>query len=129
MTLRIASGWQTVLTDLALILFMVTAAVVNEAPSKGKEARVSPPPSIGTPVATYRADRGAPSLRQWLHDQARDPRLRLTIVAYYPDSEQNEAMIATAALARDAAAAGFAPRVIVEPGQARPLQASLAYDR
>ena len=87
------------------------------------------PPSIGTPVATYRADRGAPPLRQWLGDQARDRRLRLTIVAHYPENGQHQALAAAEILARDAVGAGFTPRIIIEPGAGRPLEASLAFDR
>ena len=51
MNVRMGSGWQTVLADLSLILFMVTAAAVSQAspqPSSGEAL------ALGEPVAVWR---------------------------------------------------------------------------
>ena len=41
MIARLGSGWQTVLADLSLILFMITAAAVSQAPAQ--PAQLAPP--------------------------------------------------------------------------------------
>lgn len=121
MIARAGSGWQTVLADLSLILFMVTAAAVNDAPVLPPSAASAPtaPPALGDPVAVWRgADAG--ELARWLKTQPADPRQRLTIVA--PP--------AAAALALDMArGAGRPARVVIEPdGQGTPF-ATLTYDQ
>ena len=80
MNVRVGSGWQYVLADLCLILFMVTAATLSQAEHGGQGAAVSPQ---GEPLAFYHAEPGAPPLEQWLRDQSADPRQQLTIVAQY----------------------------------------------
>jgi hypothetical protein len=116
MIARAGSGWQTVLADLSLILFMVTASAVSEAP-----AAVPPPllPALGEPVAVWRHGEGAPALTDWLAVTAPDPRLRLTIIA--------GPAVGEAALAL-AASAGRPARVLLEPGFSG-LAATLTYDQ
>lgn len=117
------SGWQTVLADLSLILFMVCAgSLSNAAPIA---ARREPPPQS---LALYRADPDAPPLDQWLREQAADPRQRLTIVATYSGAGRNAAAVEAERLARSAEAAGFTPRVTVEPGASGPARVSLAFE-
>ena len=71
MIVRAGSGWQTVLADISLILFMVTAAALSQAEEDGKAARrqaagnVTPLSPHGEPLAVYRAGDGAPPLAQW----------------------------------------------------------------
>ena len=118
MIARAGSGWQTVLADLSLILFMVTASAVSQVPPS------APPPStawpaLGDPVALWREGAGSPTLKNWLASAAPDPRLRLTIMAAPAD--------AAAALAL-AAEAGRPARVLIEPG-AGGLIAALTYDQ
>ena len=119
MIARTGSGWQTVLADLSLILFMITAAAASELPT----APPAPPspvlPALGEPVAVWRAGPGAPSLRDWLASSGPDPRLRLTILAG-PDQAQM-------ALAM-AAGAGRPARILLEP-QAGVPSAMLTYDQ
>lgn len=122
MIVRAGSGWQTVLADLSLILFMTTAAALGEAPVQSPPA--APPshanlPALAQPVAVWTAGQGAPPLAEWLRQSGSDPRLQLTILA--PQSA------ATAALAL-AAAAGRPARLVLEPG-AGPVQAMLGYDQ
>ena len=121
MIARAGSGWQTVLADLSLILFIVTAAAVQDAPAVPPSAASAPtaPPALADPVAVWRgADAG--ELARWLKTQPADPRQRLTIVA----------PTAAAALALDMARdAGRPARVVIEPdGQGTPY-ATLTYDQ
>ena len=124
MMARAGSGWQTVLADLSLILFMVTAAVVAEppAPNAAVTARPAAPalPALGEPVAVWSDVPGGPALKDWLVQTARDPRLRLTIVAA-PD--QAETALALAA------GSGRPARVLVEPGASGPPLATLTFDQ
>ncbi|MEA3263878.1 MAG: hypothetical protein U9R07_10405 [Pseudomonadota bacterium] len=121
MIARAGSGWQTVLADLSLILFMVMGAAVSEAPA---QAPAAPPPPIvlpalGEPVAVWRAAPGGPGLTEWLASQPDDPRQRLTLVAMPADGP---AVLAEAAkLPRPA-------RVLIEPDLSGPPYAALTYD-
>lgn len=116
MIARAGSGWQTMLADLSLILFMITAAAASELPT-------APPipvlPALGEPVAVWRAGPGAPSLRDWLASSGPDPRLRLTILAG-PDQAQMALTMA--------AGAGRPARILLEP-QAGVPSAMLTYDQ
>lgn len=123
MKVRAGTGWQYLLADLSLILFIVTAAALSRT-SDGPAAALSPQ---GEPLAFYRADDGAPPLGQWLRDQSPDPRQQLTIVAQYAPGRQVEALDRAGALAREAGAAGTRARIVVEPG-AGGTTASLAFD-
>lgn len=122
---HVAGGWQTVLADLSLILFMVCASALSTAPAPPERTAGQDPPQ---PLALYRADPGAPPLGEWLRDQAADPRQRLTIVVSYADGGRAAAADEADRLARAAEAAGFVPRVTVEPGAAGPATAGLAFE-
>lgn len=117
MIARMGSGWQTVLADLSLILFMVTASAVSEAPAAPMQ---SAPvlPALGEPAAVWRQAPGAPPLASWLAASP-DPRLRLTIIA---------APAEAAAALRLAGAAGRPARVLIEP-EAKGIAATLTYDQ
>ena len=120
MIARAGSGWQTVLADLSLILFMITAAAVSKAAPK--PAPPPPPvlPALGSPVAVWSAAPGGPDLAAWLAQNAADQRLRLTIVAP-PEAAQTALALG--------AASGRAARVLIEPGmQGLPI-ATLTYDQ
>lgn len=122
MIARMGSGWQTVLADLSLILFMVTATAVSDLPPRAPKpppsARVTLP-ALGDPVAVWRAAAGGPSLAEWLAAQPQDPRQRLTLVAAPADGP---AVLSQAAkLPRPA-------RVLIEPGLSSPPYATLTYD-
>lgn len=114
MIARAGSGWQTVLADLSLILFMVTASAVSE-------ALVATPavlPALGEPVALWRQGPNAPALKDWLSANP-DPRLRLTIMA--SPAEAQTAL----ALANEA---GRPARSLIEPGVSGVI-ATLTYDQ
>ncbi|MBX9644834.1 MAG: hypothetical protein K2W91_12125 [Novosphingobium sp.] len=122
MIARAGSGWQTVLADLSLILFMTTAAVVAEPPAPAAPPPRAAPtlPALGEPVAVWSGAPGRPELKDWLAQTARDPRLRLTIVASPAEAE---------AALRLAAGVGRPARVLIEPGASGPPLATLTYDQ
>lgn len=124
MIARAGSGWQYVLADLSLILFMVTAAALSQAKDGGDAVAVSPQ---GQPLAFYQAEPGAPPLGRWLREQSADARQQLTIVAQYAPGRQAEALGVAEKLATEAGQAGAAARIVIEPGGGG-VTASLAYD-
>lgn len=125
MIVRGGSGWQTVLADLSLILFMVTASSLGEKPAPALPPPAPPVPirplvpALGEPVALWRDALGAPPLGQWLAQSGGDARLRLTILAA-PDQ-------AARALAL-AAAAPRPARIVLDPGRSG-VEAALTYDQ
>ncbi len=124
MIARAGSGWQTVLADLSLILFMVTAGAAAQA---GPDVAPAPPPlvdpALGEPVAVWRGG-GSTSLAQWLENQPADPRQRLTIIVPYAGDPASAALVALAL----ASAAGQPARLLFEPGGAGDTYATLTYD-
>ena len=127
-TSGLGTGWRTVLTDLSLILFMVTASVLPEQPGAGTQAAPAPktpepPAERSQPVAVWRPEPGAPSLSQWLANA--DGRALLSLRVTYR-SDHAAAVARAAALAT---IAGDRPlRVLVEPGTSDATEATLAYD-
>lgn len=117
---RAGTGWQYVMTDLSLILFMITATALREAPTDRSAAPSRGAlPALGEPVAVWRGRAGGPSLGRWLAGQGGDPHLRLTVVA--PLAAAPEAL----ALARQA---GRPARLVLEPGGQGAPYAALTYD-
>ena len=124
MIARTGSGWQTVLADLSLILFMITAGAVSEAKQKPQPVVAAIPapslPALGEPAAVWSAAPGMPPLKDWLARTATDPRLRLTILA----------SPAAAQAALDLAQSSGRPaRVVIEPGMLGAPLATLTYDQ
>ncbi len=131
MIARAGSGWQTLLADLSLILFMVTASAL----SQSRDGASGPAPQASPrsePLAVWRAGAGAPRLDSWLASQPRDPRQQLSIIAHYPaetgSAGQQAALAEASGLLADAGANGRLARLLVEPG-ADGMIASLAYDQ
>ena len=120
MIARAASGWQTVLADLSLILFMVTASAVSQA--QDDPAAPSGGFAIADPVAVWRPSPAGPTLAQWLSAQQPDPRLRLTLFVHAPAGGEGEAL----GLARAAAPNA---RVMIDREPGPPLEAILAFDQ
>jgi hypothetical protein len=122
MNARAGSGWQTVLADLSLILFMVMAAAVSQTPPEAAaKPRIAPQvPALGEPVAVWRAGPDAPPLRQWLAVAGTDPQLRLTILAPARGVAFAQAL---------AAKAGRPARIVLETEGDGPVLATLTYDR
>jgi len=131
MMLRSSFGWQTTMADLALILFMVTAAGIHaERQQQDRQPEAAAPLTPrAEPLAVYRAQAGAPPLGEWLAEQSPDRRQYLTIVARYRPGGAEAAALAAVGLAREAGQAGVSARIVLEPGEAADLLATLAYDR
>jgi hypothetical protein len=125
MIARMGTGWQTLMADLSIILFMITAAALGQQGFQTKPAQR--PSQRSEPVAVYRAGKGAPRLGEWLAMQPRDPRQMLTIVSTYAPGRESSAIDIASTLARDAAAAKQLTRVVIEPGEGE-ATATLAYD-
>ena len=129
-------GWQLILADLALILFLLTlSALPASETGKGQGgigragALPSPRPAAIAPAqALYRPFAGGPGLAQWLAAQPRDPRATLTIFSRYRPGDEAAAWAAARRLADDARGSGVTVRIIIAAGAEADLYASLAYD-
>lgn len=132
-------GWQLILADLALILFLMTLSALPAAEAESgrrladseaseRDARGLPRPQIAAAQALYRAVPGGPGLGAWLAAQPRDPRATLTIFATHTAGGEPAAWARAERLAAEARAAGTRVRTIITAGDAEDLYASLAYD-
>lgn len=126
-------GWQLVLADLALILFLVTlTGLVDGSLGKTTDTTLDATPSaqgyIAPAQALFRPSSGGPSLSQWLEEQPLDPRATLTIVAQYEGENQYLMWQNAQMLSASVADAKVAVRVIIRKGEQSDLYASLAYD-
>lgn len=129
--MRAGSGWQYAFTDMALILFMVSAAGLVKRPQVAKAATPRPittAPELANPVGLWRPAPGAPALSEWLAGQSRDPRQRLTIVAHYAGADAAPISARAAALLRETAGAAGPVRLVVEPGEADEIAAAITWD-
>ena len=133
---RNSNSWQLILADLALILFLVTAAALSAGGGieEAIEAINEPdqtalPGTLAPAQALYRAGPGLPTLAEWLEQQPRDPRASLTIVAQHIAGEDERAWSDARSMAATANAMGVRARVIIREGEASAIHASLAYDQ
>lgn len=122
----VRGSWQTIIADLALILFIVTAAAMGS--DHADEQIDNPLPARGEPLAIYRLDKGVPPLGDWLAAQAVDERQQLTVIGRYDGGNVQPAAEAALALAADAADHGVRPRVLLEPAESSEVLAVLAFD-
>ena len=138
MTRSGGAEWQLVLADLALILFLVTVSALATMDEAGSDLGLAGSPALSSAEAdrfsvapsqeVFRPTPLGPTLGEWLARRQRDPRVTLTVFAQYTLDERSEVWEAAQALANDASASGFAVRVVITPGEASDLHASLAYD-
>ncbi len=133
----IAMPWQTILADLALILFMMTAAALANAPDGPllpngpkpvPQLRPPAPSARGEPVGVWRDGPGSPGLIEWLAQQARDPRLRVSILVRHVPGHERAALARAEALMAMAGARGAGARIVIEPGGEDGASVVLAYD-
>jgi hypothetical protein len=133
-------GWQLILADLALILFLLTLSALPAAEARtghrladrearGQDTRLRTSTEIAAAQALFRPVAGGPSLTDWLASQPRDPRATLTVFAILPGGAGAQGWAAAQALAEEARAGGVAVRIIITPGDDADLYASLAYDQ
>jgi len=132
-------GWQLILADLALILFLLTLSALPaaeaesghrlaERDARDKDARPAVKPEIAAAQALFRPVAGGPSSTEWLASQPRDPRTTLTVFARYQPGEEAKAWTRAKALASAAQTSGVMVRTIITAGDETDLYASLAYD-
>lgn len=132
-------GWQLILADLALILFLLTLSALPatepasgrrpaDTAARGEEARPDPAPDIAASQALFRPITGGLGIGEWLGEQAVDPRATLTVFATYREGGEAAAWEAARGLAAKAEATGVRVRTIITAGAERDLYASLAYD-
>jgi len=133
---RNPSSWQLILADLALILFLVTAAALTAGSPPDEAAKVegradAAPQAqpLAPSQALFRAGPGLPTLAQWLALQPRDPRAALTIIAQYAPGEEAQVWDDARQMAATAAAQNVRARVVIRPAQRNDLYASLAFDQ
>ncbi len=138
---RSTGGWQLILADLALILFLVTLSALpaaearsgrkladSAASEKDTRGRTGTRSEIAASQALFRAVSGGPSLPEWLASQPRDSRMTLTVFARYRPGGAAAAWVAAQSLADAAAGSGVAVRTIIIAGSDQDIYASLAYD-
>jgi hypothetical protein len=132
MQMRTGVGWQYALTDLSLILFMISAAALAKSGGHGVKPPPPPvlaaPPIVADPVAVWRPGPGAPGLGAWLASTGRDARQRLTIVARYSGANAALASAQAARLLAEAGPSAGKVRIVVEPDSANDLSAALTWD-
>ena len=132
-------GWQLILADLALILFLLTLSALPAAEATSgqrladREARETDikgplPPEVAPAQALYRPLPKGPSLSQWLAAQAPDPRATLTITAVHRPGGEAAAWSRAQALVKEARAGDTRVRTIIIVGTEDEIYASLAYD-
>lgn len=118
-------GWQVILADLSMILFLVTgAALSRDRPDISSDRMIT----LGAAGAVFRGDQGQ-SLAPWLDERVHDPREMLTITGRYAPGERHliENEVEDAATAAERRGVHF--RTIVEPGRETDLVAIFAFDR
>ena len=120
-----SQSWATTLADLAIILFMITAADLANADMAKSALEGTPTLATAEPVAIYRP--GGASLTEWLDGQPEDPRQRLTIVVHHGGTTSS-AMDQGMRLNAEAELAGREARLIVERSEHSDVAAILAYD-
>jgi hypothetical protein len=128
MSAQVSTSWATILADLAILLFMITAADLSNAEIARSAAPSSAAVATAEPVALYRPGGSMPSLGRWLAEQPDDPRQQLTIVVHYRAGEADRMAAEGLRLVSQAEAAGRDARLIAEPGDRSEAAAVLAYD-
>ena len=131
---RQTPSWQLILADLALILFLMTAAALSayRETDTNKTSVNAPAPldvALGPAQAVYRPGPGLPTFSQWLESQPRDSRASLTIVSEYTGNDDDAAWSDARGMAEAAQAIGVRARVIIREGEKNTVQANLAYDQ
>ena len=115
MKTRGPEGWQVVLADLSLILFLGTGAAL--APERqGPVPQATGVAMNDAPASDiYRQGPGVPSLGDWLAQRSVDPRERLTIVVPGHDRAPEDVFERARGLYDSARRAGLSPRIVIEP--------------
>ncbi len=127
MTIRKPAGWQIILADLSLILFLAALGSLQSPTHDPAPAATARMALMASPQAIFR-ENDAASLDQWLMDERADGRMQLTIYASYGHSDYDTIWRQSRVWLRQAEAAGYRPRIFMEHGVTSDLHAVLAYD-
>jgi hypothetical protein len=136
---RSGHGWQLILADLALILFLLTLSALPaaeaesakklvEARARDEDMQRADAIEIAAAQALFRPVAGGPSLGEWLASQLPDPRMTLTVFVRHRPGAEAGAWRTAQSLVREAAASGVAVRTVITVGETEETYASLAYD-
>ena len=125
-------GWQLILADLALILFLVTLSTLAQTAERKKaeeaQASVNGTSQFAASQALFRPSADGPAMRDWLSDRPFDQRSTLTVYAQHSGADRDRMWEAAQALADQAAQSGYRVRTVITKGSTSDLYASLAYD-
>lgn len=129
---RFAAGWQLLLADMALILFLFALSALPEADRAASGEQPEQPGQTSAQMAPaqalFRDEPGGPSLAQWLARRPRDPRATLTVFARHSDDDTADLWDRARRLGEVAHGEGYKVRIIISRGDRSDLYASLAYD-
>jgi len=126
--IRAGAGWQLLLADLAMILFVVALASISTPGGSGSEGSERENTEIAAAQALFREMPGGPSLARWLAERPADPRATLTIFAHHRGTDEAQIWEQARALASAAARQGYETRILISRGGKSDVYASLAYD-
>lgn len=129
-------AWLVPFADMALILFVITAAGLATAPDASSSAQNAldgdaPSQGLGEGVASavFVDSAQGPPLGPWLASHPLAQGEQLTIMCQYTDAETRSSVAARCeALAAEAMTQGKPPRVIVQEGPAQQVIAYFAAD-
>lgn len=121
-----ASSWQTVIADLSLILFLVSAYTLDHEAEKPEFERTSRI-AEGVPLAVWRDDPGQIPIGEWLHEQAPDDLAGATITVSYTDGDVEGAWRRARNLSAVLGPRGADLRVLLIAGDRDGAEVSLAH--
>jgi hypothetical protein len=125
------SSWLVPLADLSMILFIITGVTMSARPPP-EEAPPPPPPmggiAQGVASGIFVDAPGAPPLAEWLAQYRPGSGEQLTVEGRFLPADRARISARVDDLAQAAIAAGFAPRVILQPAPQSQVQALFAYD-
>ncbi|MGB3379605.1 hypothetical protein [Allopontixanthobacter sediminis] len=135
MILRQVHGWQVLLADLSLILFITAAATISQpgteaAPDRLAQQTIRFSPGGDTlPAAVYRVETGdgPDDLRAWISAYSPDPRESLDITIGYHPHRFDAAADRARVLMRQAQEGGQEPRITFEADQGEGITASFGF--
>jgi hypothetical protein len=124
------ASWLVPLADLSMILFIITGVTMSARPP---EDEAVPPPALGgiaqgVPSGVFVDAPGAPPLAEWLALYRPGSGEQLTVEARFAPADRVWVAARAEELAQAAIAAGFAPRVILQPAPQSQVRALFAYD-
>ena len=116
-------GWQTVIADLALILFLVTAGATRQDVELGKSS-----PRDNPALSRWESRGNEPPLDRWLDEQPSDARTTVVLVGRYAEGDRERVWNEAANNELVARQRYDRVRTIVVPARKTEWSARLVYD-